>query len=90
VSSAIVTVTLAFSAGIAGIWLGHLLIKVPAHVHYLHPMAHEDLSLTAAQKRGLDTLETAFAARRQTLEGEMRKANAVPAAAIRRQDRLHV
>lgn len=83
VPSALVTVALAFIAGIAGMWLGHLLLTNPAHDHSLHAMVHEELSLTADQERDLDALEATFAGRRQTLEDEMRKANAELAAAIR-------
>jgi Spy/CpxP family protein refolding chaperone len=82
VRSAIVTVVLAFVAGLGGMWLGHQLLTAPAHDHSLHTMVHEELSLTTDQERELDTLETAFAARRAALEGEMRKANAELAAAI--------
>jgi len=83
VRSALVTVVLAFVAGIGGMWLGHQLLTAPAHDHSLHAMVHEELSLTTDQERDLEALEAAFAARQQALEGEMRKANAELAAAIR-------
>ncbi len=83
VRSAIITVVLAFVAGIGGMWLGHQVLTAPAHDHSLHAMVHDELSLTADQERDLEALEAAFAARQQTLEGEMRKANAELAAAIR-------
>lgn len=83
VRSAIITVVLAFVAGIGGMWLGNQVLTAPAHDHSLHAMVHEELSLTADQERDLEALEAAFAARQQALEGEMRKANAELAAAIR-------
>lgn len=81
--SAIVTVVLAFMAGIAGMWLGRQLLTEPAHDQSLHAMVHNELSLTAEQDKALHALEADFAARRQTLEAEMREANAELAAAIR-------
>ena len=83
VRSAIVTVVLAFMAGIAGMWLGRQLLAEPAHDQSLHAMVHNELSLTPEQERALDALETDFAGRRLALEGEMREANAELAAAIR-------
>lgn len=83
VRSALVTIVLAFAAGLAGMWLGHKWFAAPAHDQSFHALVHEELSLTAEQERDLDTLETAFAARRSVLDGEMRKANKELAAAIR-------
>ncbi len=83
VRSAIITVVLAFLAGIGGMWLGHQLLTAPAHDQSLHAMVHNELSLTPEQERALDALETDFAGRRLALEGEMREANAELAAAIR-------
>ena len=83
VRSAIVTIVLAFVAGIGGMWLGHQLLTVPSHDQSLHAMVHNELSLTAEQERALDALEAEFSARRQALESEMREANAELAAAIR-------
>lgn len=83
VGSAIVTIALAFAAGIAGMWLGHQLLTSPPHDASLHAMVHDELSLTPEQDRALDALEADFAARRQALESEIREANAELAAAIR-------
>lgn len=83
VRSAIITVVLAFVAGVGGMWLGHQVLTAPALDHSLHAMVHDELSLTADQERDLEALEAAFAARQQALESEMRKANAELAAAIR-------
>ncbi len=82
VTSAIITIVLAFVAGIGGMWLGHQLLADPAHDQSLHAMVHNQLSLTAEQERALDALEADFAVRRQALEAEMREANAELAAAI--------
>jgi Spy/CpxP family protein refolding chaperone len=81
--SAIVTIALAFVAGLAGMWLGHQLLSAPSRDQSLHAMVHDELSLTPEQDEALHALETSFAARRQTLEAEMREANAELAAAIR-------
>lgn len=81
--SALLTIILAFIAGIGGMWLGHQMLTAPAPDHSLHAMVHEELSLTADQERDLEALETAFAIRQQAFEGELRKANAELAAAIR-------
>ncbi len=83
VRSAIITVVLAFAAGIAGMWLGHRLLAAPPQDRSLHAMVHDELSLTAEQEKALHALEADFAGRRQALEGEMREANAELAAAIR-------
>jgi len=82
VRSAIITVVLAFAAGIAGMWLGHQLLAAPPQDRSLHAMVHDEVSLTAEQENALHSLEADFVARRQALEGEMREANAELAAAI--------
>ena len=82
VPSAIITVVLAFVAGIGGMWLGHQVLAAPSHDQSLHAMVHNQLSLTPEQERALDALEADFASRRQALEAEMREANAELAAAI--------
>ena len=83
VRSAIITVVLAFAAGIAGMWLGHQLLAAPPQDGSLHAMVHDELSLTAEQEKALHTLEADFAARRQAHGGrDAREANAELAAAI--------
>lgn len=83
VKSALITISLAVVAGIAGVWLGgQLLAKAPA-ANSLHAMVHEELSLSPQQESDLDAIERSFADRRQALEAEMRKANTELAAAIR-------
>lgn len=82
--SALITIILAASAGAVGVWLGgQLLAKGPAAANSLHAMVHEELSLSSDQENQLHDIERSFADRRQALEGEMRKANAELAVAIR-------
>lgn len=83
-AGALVTMLLAFAAGVAGIWVGaRFLVPEPAQKSALHAMVHEELSLSAEQEDRLSVVEATFAQRRQTLETEMQKANAELAAAIR-------
>lgn len=84
IKSALVTIILAATAGAVGVWLGgQLLAKRPAAGNSLHAMVHEELSLSSDQENRLHDIERLFADRRQALEGEMRKANAELAVAIR-------
>ena len=82
--NAVTTVVLGLAAGIAGMWIGHQVFSETAKPDgSLHGMVHKELTLTPEQNDALHTLETTFAARQTVLEGEMRKANAELAAAIR-------
>ena len=84
IKSALITIILAAAAGTVGVWLGgQLLAKGSAAGNSLHAMVHEELSLSSDQENRLHDIERSFADRRQALEGEMRKANAELAAAIR-------
>jgi len=84
IKSALLTIILAAAAGAVGVWLGgRLLAEGHASGNSLHAMVHEKLSLSPDQKNQLHDIERTFAERRQALEGEMRKANAELAAAIR-------
>ena len=84
VKSALVTIILAAAAGAVGVWLGgQLLAQGPASGKSLHAMVHADLSLSSDQENKIHNIERSFADSRQALEGEMRKANAELAAAIR-------
>ena len=84
IKSALITIILAAAAGAVGVWLGgQLLAKGPAAGNSLHAMVHEELSLSSDQESQLHDIERVFAERRQALEGEMRKANAELATAIR-------
>lgn len=79
--NALVTIALAFLAGLGGVGLGRLLFDRPAPS--LHQALHSELHLTDEQMRAVDALERDFAPRRRALELEMRAANAELAAAIR-------
>lgn len=81
--SALVTIVLAGIAGAGGMWLGGQFLHNDGGAHSLHAMVHDELNLTAEQERQLKDVEAAFAVRRDALEGEMRKANAELAIAIR-------
>ena len=84
IKSALITIILAAAAGTVGVWLGgQLLAKGRAAGNSLHAMVHEELSLSSDQENQLHDIERSFTDRRQALEGEMRKANAELAAAIR-------
>jgi Spy/CpxP family protein refolding chaperone len=78
----LVTIVVAFLAGLAGIGVGRL-VFAPQHAPSLHEMLHEDLGLSAAQDQQIEALERDFAPRRRALEIEMRAANADLAAAMR-------
>jgi Spy/CpxP family protein refolding chaperone len=78
----LITALVALLAGFGGVWLG-LRTFGSRDAPGLHEVVHERLALTAEQRRRIETLETAFATRRQALELEMRAANADLADAIR-------
>ena len=74
---------IAFTAAIAGVWLGRaMLAPKPAADSELHALLHDQLNLDPAQHAKLDALEGQFAVRRKALELEMRADNAKLAAAI--------
>lgn len=77
----IVTVIVAFLAGLAGMGLGSLVFG-PERLPGLHEMLHDELDLSAAQEREIEALERDFAPRRRALEAEMRAANGELAAAM--------
>ncbi|MBI1292769.1 periplasmic heavy metal sensor [bacterium] len=78
----LVTVIVAFLAGLAGIAVGRL-IFAPERTPGIHEVLHDELQLAQAQDRQIETLERDFAARRRALEAEMRAANGELAAAMR-------
>lgn len=78
----LVTVIVAFLAGLAGIGLGRL-VFAPERSPSLHEVLHEELDLSVAQEQEIEALERDFAPRRRALEAEMRAANAELAAAMR-------
>ena len=78
----LVTIVVAFVAGLAGMGLGRL-VFAPERTPSLHQVLHDELNLSAAQEQQIEALERDFATRRRALEVEMRAANAELAAAIR-------
>lgn len=78
----LITMSMALIAGVSGVWLGMTFFG-QSHRPTLHEVIHRELSITAAQDRKIEALETTFATRRQALEREMRASNAELAAAIR-------
>jgi len=82
--SLVVTVLLAFAAGLVGVWVGHtVMTSGEARGASVHDIVHEQLDLSPAQRKQIDTLEAGFAVRRGQLELEMRTANVELANAIR-------
>ena len=79
----LLVVLIAFSAAIAGVWIGRaMLVPKPIADSELHSLLHDQLDLDPAQHASLDALEAQFAVRRKALELEMRADNAKLAAAI--------
>jgi Spy/CpxP family protein refolding chaperone len=77
----LVTAAVVFVAGLGGVWVGTKIFEQPHHG--MHEVLHERLNLTSEQNARIETLEREFVAQRETLELEMRAANAELAAAIR-------
>lgn len=78
----LVTIVVAFLAGLAGMGLGRL-VFAPERAPSLHELLHDELDLSATQEQDIEALERDFATRRRALELEMRAANAELAAAMR-------
>lgn len=81
--SILITVVVAFLAGLGGVWVGKTIFNPPAHSSDLHEAIHRELNLDATQRAHIEVLERNFATRRQALELEMRAANVDLATAIR-------
>jgi len=79
----LVTVVVAFVAGLGGVWAGEMIFSPATHSPNLHEAVHHDLNLSPEQRQRIDVLEQEFGGRRQALELEMRAANVELAAAIR-------
>ena len=77
------TILLTLAAGFAGVGLGKVGFERSDRQPTLHEVIHEELRLTPAQSRQIETLEADFRVRRETREMEMRAANSDLAAAIR-------
>ena len=68
---------IAFLAAVVGVFVGRLLVDVPRPSETeLHAVLHDQLDLSPKQQIEIDHIETQFAARRRSLELEMRAANA--------------
>jgi Spy/CpxP family protein refolding chaperone len=78
----LVTIVVAFLAGLAGMGLGRF-VFAPERTPSLHGMLHERIDLSDLQEQQIDALERDFTPRRRALETEMRAANAELAAAMR-------
>jgi Spy/CpxP family protein refolding chaperone len=79
----VLTIVLSVAAAFAGAWGGAQYITSQMRSEPpLHEVVHKKLDLTEHQERRIAGLEQDFAVRRQTLEAEMRAANADLARAI--------
>jgi Spy/CpxP family protein refolding chaperone len=80
--SIVLTLVLATLAAGLGVWGGSQYVLARLHhVTSLHQTLHDKLHLTADQQRRVEGLERDYAARRTSLEAEMRAANAALAQA---------
>ena len=84
--SIVITAILAALASGAATWASATLVMRERQPPSLHSIVHEKLNLSAEQDRRLDAIEARFAARRPTLEAEVRSANRELAAAIAASD----
>lgn len=79
---------IAFLAAITGVFLGRAFIARPAPVeNELHALLHHDLSLDKVQEARMGAIERSFAARKTSLEQELRADNARLADAIQTEHR---
>lgn len=84
--SIFLTLVLSTLAAAIGAWGGgQYVVRRMHHATPLHQLVHEQLDLTPDQERRIDGLERQYAAKRLTLEAEMRAANAELAQAIQEQ-----
>jgi len=84
--SIVITAILAALASGAATWASASWVMRGRQPPSLHSVVHEQLNLSAEQDRRLDAIEARFAARRPTLEAEVRAANRELAAAIAASD----
>ena len=83
IRSILITIAVAFAAGLCGVWLGKAIFTPAPHQQSLHEAIHNQLDLSPAQRQSIEALESDFATRRQALELQMRAANAELATAVR-------
>jgi len=73
----------AFVAAVLGTWAGRSAAPLPQDASgALHALMHDELGLDSDQERRLFAVEADFKARRQSLEDELRAANALLAKAV--------
>jgi Spy/CpxP family protein refolding chaperone len=84
--SILVTIAVAFVAGLGGVGLGKLVFERASPRADIHDVLHRELDLNADQEERIAALERDFATRRHALELEMRAANVDLATAIREED----
>lgn len=83
---ALLIALIAFCAGLAGAWVGRTFISAPPLPRAeLHDFLHNQLDLDAGQRARLELLESAFAIKKRTLEGQLRANNTELARAIDRE-----
>jgi len=81
--SLLVTLALAFVAGLAGAVIGvGMSPSAPPQSDELHRVLHDELGLSAAQERRIEAEERLYAGRKTAFEQAIRDANAGLAAAI--------
>ena len=83
---ALLVALIAVCAGIAGAWIGRIVIPAPPPPRAeLHDFLHNQLALDVGQRARLEALEADFTVRKNALEGQLRANNADLAGAIGRE-----
>lgn len=79
----LLTGLVAFAAGALGVWTGVAFFADGGSGHpSLDTIVHRELDLSADQKRRIETVEARFAARKTTIEAEMRDATRAISVAV--------
>jgi Spy/CpxP family protein refolding chaperone len=71
-----------FGAGLGGVFVGASLTRADPHRDTLDAAVHRELDLTPEQDRRLEAIEAGYAARKATLDAELRAAARDIAAAV--------
>ena len=79
---ALLVALIAFCAGLAGAWVGRLIVAPSPPPAELHDFLHNNLDLDADQRARLEALESGFAVQKRTLESQLKANNADLARAI--------